>query len=97
MGEIYVASSQAIREVIDSLQQLNGRYQETSQDIVQEAKKLTQKWEGEASERFQETFNKEQHCFEDFYQGIMDYLKVLNNILERYERAEETNINIAAH
>ena len=97
MSEIFVASTGSLEEIVDELMQLNNRYQEFAQEIVTEQKNLTQKWEGDASQAFQEHFNKEQHCYDDFYQGVDQYAKVLLDILSNYDKCETTNINIAAN
>ncbi|WP_026517600.1 WXG100 family type VII secretion target [Butyrivibrio sp. MC2021] len=96
MAEIYVQSSQALQDIIDQLTKLNATYQGYTQDIDTEVKNLTTKWEGKASETFQDTYSKERHCYADFFDGVGTYIKALTEILAKYEATETANISIAS-
>lgn len=96
MSEIYVQSSSAIQGIIDQLTSLNGEFRQKTEDIRAEHNSLTSKWEGPASNAFQENFHKEEPSFENFASAIDEYVHALENILATYENAENANTNIAS-
>ena len=95
MAEIYVRSSADIQNVIDQLKELNVEFRKKAEDINTEQTQLTTKWEGDASKAFQEHFRKEYPNFDTFAQTIDEYVNGLNQILEEYNQAEDTNKAIA--
>ena len=95
MAEIYVQSSSALDSVITELRTLNGDFNQKAIDIEKEQGILTQKWEGDASEAFQEHFRKEYPNFANFYNTIEEYIGALELIKGTYENAEQINKGIA--
>lgn len=95
MSEIYVAGSSQIQSVIDELTTDNGKFLEKTEALAAEAKALAAKWEGDASEAFQTHFTAQQAKYQAFHEGIAQYITALQQILQKYEQAEQTNTTIA--
>ena len=95
MSKLVVQSSAAIENVIDQLKNYNTEFRAKADEIRTEQKMLVANWEGEASDAFQANFQKEEPSFENFATAIDEYVQALQRILEQYEMAEATNINIA--
>ncbi len=95
MAEIYVKSSSDLEAVIQELTNLNTTFRTKAEEINNEKTTLTTKWEGDASTAFQEHFDKEYPNFETFATAIDEYVQGLQQILEQYNTAEDTNVSIA--
>ena len=95
MAEIYVKSSNDIQEVINQLRTLNTEFRSKADGIRTEQINLTTKWEGDASTAFQRHFKKEEPNFETFATAIDEYIEGLTQILDEYNRTEDTNKAIA--
>ena len=96
MAEIYVQSSSALQQIIEQLRNLNNEFRIRADDIRTEQNTLTTKWEGDASEAFQENFRKEEPNFATFMEAIEEYIQGLMEILSQYEATEEKNKVIAS-
>ncbi len=97
MSEIYVASSNALEQVINDLQAKNNEFHQYADNIRNEHKTLVTKWEGDASEAFEANFQKEEPNLTNFEQAITEYITALKKILAEYETAETQNVNIASN
>lgn len=95
MAEIFVAGSSQIQSVIDQLTTDNAKFLEKTEALAAEAKLLAGKWEGDASDSFQAHFTTEQAKYMAFHEGINQYITALQQILQKYEQAEQANTAIA--
>ena len=54
-----------------------------------------QQWRGDARTAFDREFQKDVQKFEQFIKGIMDFIRVLRQNADEYDRVENTNTSIA--
>lgn len=95
MAEIYVQSSAALDGVIEQLDRLRVLFGERANAINDEQEALVSKWQGDASEAFNQHWMQERDNFSRLYDVIVQYVEALRAIKTRYEDAENTNKAIA--
>ena len=96
MAEIYVAGSSSLQQVIDDLTRLNQDFRTKAADIDSEHSQLVTKWEGDASDAFENHYRAERSNFENFATAIDEYIAGLREILSSYENAESRNVQIGS-
>jgi len=52
-------------------------------------------WEGDAKNTFDKAYNQNLIQFENFYKGINEYVKALNQVADEYDRTEAINVQVA--
>ena len=94
MGEILVTSSE-LRNAAGELENLNGQFKTKTEDLASKETELNGMWDGQANDAFHNAFMKDKEQWETFSNTITEYVNALNQIAEKYERAEATNTQTA--
>lgn len=95
MSYFRVTSSE-LRRKAGRISELNSQFKAKSEELGEQEAALCSMWEGIAKDTFHQAFLRDRQQMGTFYQLICQYVQVLLEIAERYERAEERNRAIAA-
>ena len=94
MAEIMVTASQ-LRRTAEQLQQLNSQFKTKTDDLNTKEAEINGMWDGQANDAFHAAFAKDHAQWEVFYNTIIEYVNALNQIADKYEQAENVNIQTA--
>ena len=94
MAKIRVAP-QTLRQRADELETLNNKFKNEVEKLRTLNGTLGQQWRGDARTAFDREFQKDVQKFEQFIKGIMDFIRVLRQNADEYDRVENTNTSIA--
>jgi len=94
MAEIKVTSRE-LRNKADNLEGLNRSFRAEVEKMVGYEAQLATMWEGEAKEAFRKAFNDDKAKMDRFAQNIDKYIEALRMDAQKYEDAENRNIQIA--
>lgn len=94
MAEIMVTAAQ-LRERAETLRQLNESFNTQIELLQSSEKSVCSMWEGEAKQVFQTAFDQSKIKMDSFKQAIDQYANALLQIAQKYETAEQQNIQIA--
>ena len=90
MAKIRV-TPQTLRQRADELETLNNKFKNEVEKLRTLNGTLGQQWRGDA----RTAFDKDVQKFEQFIKGIMDFIRVLRQNADEYDRVENTNTSIA--
>lgn len=91
----YQINSNELRNRNEQLASLLQKFRAEKENLITNANALKGMWEGEANDSFNNAFLKDMGQVEAFIDLIENYIRVMENIADRYESAEAKNINIA--
>lgn len=94
MAEIMVTAAQ-LRERAETLRQLNESFKTQIELLQTSETNVCSMWEGEAKQAFQTAFDQSKVKMDSFKQAIDQYVNALLQIAQKYETAEQQNIQIA--
>ncbi|MBQ7203374.1 MAG: WXG100 family type VII secretion target [Eubacterium sp.] len=94
MSQIRVTASQ-LRAQAEALRTTNNNFKARVGNLESTEAQLKSMWEGEANDAFHAAFTRDKIQMDNFYNAIMQYATVLDNIATKYENAEATNTNTA--
>lgn len=95
MGYIEVTSMQ-LRNKAEELMNLNSQFITKKEDLEGKEGSLISMWEGEAKSLFHEAFTRDKEQMDIFIHLIEEYVNALYEIAQRYEEAEQRNMEIAS-
>lgn len=79
----------------EELQALNASFKAAVGELESLEEALSGMWEGEAKDAFRNAFRSDKVQMDNFYNAIEVYVQRLNEILNKYVEAENTNVGIA--
>lgn len=91
----FSVSVQDLRTKVEALRTLNSEFKARTNDLTNTEASLNGMWEGEAREAFHGAFQSDITQMGNFYNAIEVYAMRLNDMANRYEAAEEANLEIA--
>lgn len=92
---MFRVTSRMLRQKAQELQQLNSQFKNYVGGLVSQEASLATMWEGEAQKAFRTAFNNDRQQFDQFHEGIKQYIQALLNAAEQYEKAETANVTTA--
>lgn len=95
MPEIKVTAAQ-LRSKAQTLSQLNASLLTQINMLQQSEATVSSMWDGEAKTAFHNAFTHDKREMMDFKQAIDKYVQALEQIAQKYERAEQQNTQTAA-
>ena len=93
-SEIRLTSEQ-LRAKKEMLQQLNRKFLDVVNSLEATVKTLDGSWEGETHDAFYSAFQNDRAQMNNFHQAIEQFSAALDQILAKYQAAENSNISIA--
>lgn len=95
MSSMFRVTSGQLRSIAEQLRAMNQNFKGKVENLTQREQALNGMWEGEARKTFHNAYTKERVQFDNFYKGIEQYIRVLLEAAQEYERTEQTNTQIA--
>ena len=95
MAEIKV-TPQEIKTKADNLRQYNSQFRQQVEKLVGYEQQLAGMWEGEAQKAFRTAFNQDKGKMDRFAENIDKFAQAMDNIMEAYSSAEQSNQAIAS-
>ena len=92
-----VVSTQQIRSQATQLKSRNESFKRKVEQLAQQERSLDNMWDGDANNAFKSNFQEDQKQFMNFYNGINDFVKALNQIADEYDRMEASAKQVAAN
>ena len=92
MAETRVTTSK-LRESANQLTQFANSFQSEYQELFNYGKELDGTWDGDANDSFNSQLSGDFPKFETMYKTIMDYVKVLNQTADIYDKGEQSAVN----
>lgn len=96
MAEIKVTSGE-LRRIAQELRQLNNQFNSSVEEMTSTEQQLMGMWDGEAKDTFHNAYNNDKGQMDVFYQTIEKYCQTLEANADKYERAEQQNLNTASN
>lgn len=90
MADIQVTPTQ-LRSKAQELKVLNQKFKASIETLEQRERSLVSQWKGESRDEFDRVFQQNRNQFNEFYQGIEKYIRVLEDAANAYENAERKN------
>ena len=87
MAEIKVKSTE-LKSKAETLTQLNSKFRQEVQKMIQYESELATMWEGDAQQAFRQAFNTDRQKMDLFAKTIDTYIRALQADAEIYEQAE---------
>lgn len=94
MAKIRV-TPQTLRSRADELETLNNKFKNEVSKLRNLNSTLGNQWKGDARTAFDREFQKDATKFDEFQKGIQDFIRVLRQNADEYDRVENTNTSIA--
>lgn len=91
MAEFSVTIEQ-LNSIKEQLRELNAQFNTEREQLSETAATLNGMWEGEAKEKFTAEIAKDQVQMQNFYNAVLAYVNTLEEIIQRYITAENTNL-----
>lgn len=91
----FTVNASKLKETANQLNTLASQFKSGVEELRSQENILNNQWEGEANDTFHKSFQSDARQFDEFYNGILNYIKALEQAAEEYERVENTNRNIA--
>ena len=88
----YQVDSRQLRSKRDELMGLNQRFRQEKEMLCSKEAALSSMWEGAANESFHMLFVKNSGQMDAFAEAVQQYLNVIEQIADRYDIAEQTNL-----
>ena len=88
----YQIDSRQLRSKRDELIGLSQRFRQEKEMLCSKEAALTSMWEGAANESFHAQFMKNAGQMDAFIEVVGQYLNVIEQIADRYDMAEQTNV-----
>mgnify|MGYP001043957505 FL=1 len=95
MAEIKVTSGE-LKNKASELRQLNQQFKKAVEDMVNTEQQLMGMWDGEAKDSFHNAFNSDKSQMDVFYETIEKYCQTLEVNAQKYEAAEQKNLQTAS-
>lgn len=95
MAEIKVTPAQ-IKNKADNLRQFNAQFKSEVEKLSAYEQQLAGMWEGEAQKAFRSAFNTDKGKMNRFYENVEKFAQAMDNIVEQYSSAEQSNTAIAS-
>jgi WXG100 family type VII secretion target len=95
MAEIKVTSEQ-LKSKASELRQLNNQFKKAVEDMTSNEQQLVGMWDGETKEAFHNAYNSDKSQMDVFYSTIEKYCQALETNAQKYESAEQKNLNTAS-
>lgn len=89
-------STNAVREKINQLTQLNSEFVNLVNEMSEQVSGLCDMWEGDARDAFLKNYGTSSQQFDAFSKGIQQYCQALAAMAEEHDRNEAANADIAA-
>jgi WXG100 family type VII secretion target len=94
MAAFQVTSSQ-LRAKANELRNMNRQFKSQLGNLDTQERSLSGMWEGDAKNAFEKAFRSDRGQMDNFYNLIEQYCTALEQIANKYEIAEQRNINTA--
>lgn len=95
MAKIRV-TPQTLRSRANELETLNNKFKSEVTKLRSLNSTLGNQWRGDARTAFDREFQKDATKFDEFYRGIQEFIRVLRQNADEYDRVENTNTSIAS-
>lgn len=95
MAKIRV-TPQTLRSRANELETLNNKFKNEVTKLRTLNSTLGQQWKGDARTAFDREFQKDATKFDEFNRGIQDFIRVLRENADEYDRVENTNTSVAS-
>ncbi len=95
MAKIRV-TPQTLRSRANELETMNNKFKNEVTKLRTLNTTLGQQWKGDARTAFDREFQKDATKFDEFYKGIQEFIRVLRENADEYDRVENTNTSIAS-
>lgn len=79
-----------------NLSTLNDKFKSEVDNLVTTEESLNAMWDGEANDAFHKAFTNDKTQMMNFYNLIVKYCNALNQIAEKYQKAENANLSTAS-
>jgi len=96
MAQRFKVTPRTMRDTANELETLNNKFKNEVDRLKTDNQTLGQQWEGDARNKFNEEFLKDAEKFNNFYNGIQNFIQKLRSNAQEYENVEQKNYNIAA-
>lgn len=94
MAKIRV-TPQTLRTRADELETLNNKFKTEVTKLRSLNSTLGNQWKGDARTAFDKQFQADATKFDQFHKGIQDFIRILRQNADEYDRVENTNTSIA--
>lgn len=95
MSRFTVAASE-LTNAVSVLAEDNNQFRSRVSDLMNCAQELASMWQGEANNRFNTALNTDQERWHEFAALIDQYNEALQQIIQVYNNAEESNVSTAS-
>lgn len=95
MSRFTVAASE-LTNAVSVLAEDNNQFRSRVSDLMNCAQELASMWQGEANNRFNTALNTDQERWHEFAALIDQYNEALQQIVQVYNNAEESNVSTAS-
>lgn len=95
MGEFRVTSKE-LKNKASELRQINNQFKKSVEELTATEKQLVGMWDGNAKEAFHTEYSNDVSQMDVFYQTIEKYCQALENNANKYEIAEQKNLDTAS-
>ena len=95
MAKIRV-TPQTLRTRADELETLNNKFKNEVTKLKGYNSSLRNQWKGDARNAFDKEFQKDATKFDEFHRGIQEFIRVLRQNADEYDKVENTNTSIAS-
>ncbi|MGN0621787.1 MAG: WXG100 family type VII secretion target [Porcipelethomonas sp.] len=95
MAKFTVLPSQ-LKSAASELLNLNGQFRQKVGSLENAEAQLNSQWDGEANDAFHAAFTRDKSQMDEFYNLIVKYADALNQIADKYDKAEAANQQIAS-
>ena len=82
-----------LRSSADQLQQFAQSFQSQFEELFQRGKELDDTWDGDANDTFNTQTQGDYPKFEDMYKALTEYIKVLRDTADIYDKGETASVN----
>lgn len=91
----YEVTSAQLKQAMSNLSSYNEQFLQRVADLVNKQGELSNMWQGDAKNTFDQAFNNDKDLWQKFAQVIQQYIEALGKIAELYEKAEAANVETA--
>ena len=95
MAKIRV-TPQTLRSRANELETLNNKFINEVTKLKGYNSTLGNQWKGDARNAFDKEFQKDATKFDEFHRGIQEFIRVLRQNADEYDKVENTNTSIAS-
>lgn len=89
--------SKNLRNEGSRLEELIQKFRGEKENLTANEQTLKSMWEGEANENFHQAFMRDLGQMEAFIDLLVNYVRVMETIADRYDNAEARNMGIASN